>query len=59
MIPTLPDYTRQNDAVSCDEHYVAEQAKMENTFQLAVENQVPSKINQTPIKNKTKTKNTK
>ena len=29
---------------------------MENTFQLAVENQVPSKINQMPIKHKTKTK---
>ena len=55
MSPTLPGDTEQNDAVSCDAQ-VAEQEKMENTFQLAVENQVPSKINQMPIKNKTKTK---
>ena len=51
---TLPVDTHwQNavDVVSCDEH-VAELAKMENTFQLAVENQAPSKTNQMPIKNK-------
>jgi hypothetical protein len=58
MSPTLPVDTVQSDAVSCDAQ-VAEQEKMENTFQLAVESQVPSKINQTPIKKKTKTKNTK
>ena len=35
-------------------HVVSEQGKKENTFQLVVENQAPSKINQIPIKNKTK-----
>ena len=51
--PTLPDDTRPNAAALADA-YVAEQGKMENTFQLVVENQVPSKINVMPIKKKQK-----
>ena len=59
---TLPDQENCDNsenyvAGACVAHVVSEQEKKENTFQLAVENQAPSKINQIPIKNKRKNQN--
>ena len=58
--PTLPGENYDNSenvVVAFAAHVVSEQVKKENTFQLDVENQAPSKINQIPIKNKTKNQN--
>ena len=55
--PTLPGENYDNSenvVVAFAAHVVSEQVKKENTFQLDVENQAPSKINQIPIKNKRK-----
>ena len=57
--PTLPGENcdnSENVVEAFAAHVVSEQGKKENTFQLVVENQAPSKINGRPIKNKTKDK---